>query len=296
MKRNSGHNIACDNECGGLHQSNPLSLAKNEISSTLSWFMTDNALYPGVDKHSSPLRYENWSGRYSEYISRQEAESIVSRFICPEKDENFTLFFVSDYKDTYLGKNFLKDGSDIYLKHYRMTDAPREIRLRNVLRRCLARKNFNAFYQLHQKNIEAVKPLFYVMKRGRWIPDEVIAVSKGASGNKTIETLMADSRDNDEFRLLAVNLGSYVAELQSREILFKELYRNLIAVNQTTHWDFILCDLDEIRSVSEKRLYKHRKHVEKLRKKIKRYGDAFLHAFDQGYQTRMHDQIALSRR
>jgi hypothetical protein len=94
--------------------------------------MTDNALYPGVDKHSSPLRYENWSGRYSEYISRQEAESIVSRFICPEKDENFTLFFVSDYKDTYLGKNFLKDGSDIYLKHYRMTDAPREIRLRNV--------------------------------------------------------------------------------------------------------------------------------------------------------------------
>mgnify|MGYP007001755679 CR=1 FL=1 len=113
MKRNSGHNIACDNECGGLHQSNPLSLAKNEISSTLSWFMTDNALYPGVDKHSSPLRYENWSGRYSEYISRQEAESIVSRFICPEKDENFT---------SIIEKTFLKEmKSHIKFFHFRGT-------------------------------------------------------------------------------------------------------------------------------------------------------------------------------
>ncbi len=272
------------------HKESLISSVRTEISSSLAWFMTDNALYPGVDQCSASLRHQNWEGRISRYISPAEAESVMKAFLSPDRDKHFRLFFVSDYKDTYLGEKLLHDGCDVYLKHYRMNDAPREIRIRNVIRRCLARKNFNAFYQLHKKNIEAVYPLFYVMKKGRWIPDEVIAVSKGAAGNRTIENIMANNRDNDALNLLAVNLGSYVAELQFKEILFKELYRNLIAIPKTTHWDFILCDLDEIRSVSEKRFSKHKKHVEKLRRKIKRYGDSFLHAFDQGYQQTIREK------
>jgi len=99
-------------------------------------------------------------------------------------------------------------------------------------------------------------------EKGRWIPDEVIAVSKGAAGNRTIENIMADGRDNDALHLLAVNLGSYVAELQ-----FKELYRNLIAIQKTTHWEFILCDLDEIRSVSERRFSKHKSTLKNCARK-----------------------------
>ncbi len=272
------------------HKDNFISSIGKEISSSLAWFMTDNALYPGVNQWSSSWRHQNWAGSISRYISPEEAESIMKAFLSPDRDKKFRLFFVSDYKDTYRGEKLLHDGCDVYLKHYRMNDAPREIRIRNVIRRCLARKNFNAFYQLRKKNIEAVYPLFYVMKKGRWIPDEVIAVSKGAAGNRTIENIMPDGRDNDALHLLAVNLGSYVAELQFKEILFKELYRNLIAIQKTTHWEFILCDLDEIRSVSERRFSKHKKHVEKLRKKIKRYGDSFLHAFDQGYQKTVREK------
>jgi len=253
------------------------------IISCLSWFITDNGFCTGTDNYAFPVHYGNWQGKISRYISVEEAEHILSCFLSESKDNFFSLFYVSDYKDTYIGKNLLQNGENIYLKRYRLRDASKEVRRRNILRRCLAKKSFNAFYQLNKKGIKAVSPLFYVMRKGRWIAEDVILVNKGSSSNHTVKSVMADLAGKEELHLLAMNLGYYVARLQSKGILFSELYQNLIAVNQGYFWSFVLCDLDEMRSLSEKRTFKHMKNIESLRDEIRHYGDVFVRDFDYGY-------------
>ena len=86
------------------HKESLISSVRTEISSSLAWFVTDNALCPGVDQCSSSWRHQNWEGRISRYISPAEAEPVMKAFLSPDRDKHFRLFFVSDYKDTYWGE------------------------------------------------------------------------------------------------------------------------------------------------------------------------------------------------
>jgi len=257
--------------------------AWNQLSSLISWFRTDNALYGSMKGCSAAIRHGYWRGRRSEYLTEEETHSILSCFLS-RREKHFSLFSVSDYKDTYIGKNLLPGGRDVYLKLYRIKDAPRRIRLRNVLRRCLARKSFVLFYELKKKNVRAVLPLFYVRKQGGWIPEEAIFASAGAGSDRTIKLLLALPLAEEKRKRMLLNLGSYLADLQCKGILYGELYQNLIPVDRGAYWSFILCDLDEMRSIAERRDFRHEKVLRILGQEIGKRGSALLSYFHWGYQ------------
>lgn len=259
---------------------------RNEFSSCISWFRTDNALYGSMKSHTEAIKHDNWKGRRSEYLTEEEAHNILSCFFS-RTEECFSLLSISDYKDTYLGKNLLLGGHDVYLKFYRVKDAPVRIRIRNILRRCLARKSFVAFYELKKKNIKAVLPLFYVMEQGSWISDRVIFASVGAGSNRTVEGLLALPLAYEKKEQMMLNLGSYMAGLQFRGVLYGEIFRNLIAIDQGSYWSFILCDLDEMRSVSEARPSRHNKVIETLAHEIEKREPSLLHHFYRGYRKEL---------
>ncbi len=259
---------------------------RNEFSSCISWFRTDNALYGSMKSRTEAIKHDNWKGRRSEYLTQREAHNILSCFFS-RREECFSLLSISDYKDTYIGKNLLQGCHDVYLKFYRVKDAPVRIRIRNILRRCLARKSFAAFYELKKKNIKAVLPLFYVMEQGSWISDRVIFASVGADSNQTVERLLTFPLAYEQKEQMMLGLGSYVAGLQSRGILYGEIFRNLIAIDQDGSWSFMLCDLDEMRSVSEKRPSRHDKIIETLAHEIEKWGPSLLHHFYRGYRKEL---------
>lgn len=256
---------------------------RDEFSSCISWFRTDNALYGSVNGHTEAIRHGNWKGRKSEYLTEEETHNILSCFFS-RREECFFLLSVSDYKDTYLGKNLISGGRDVYLKFYRVKDAPVQIRIRNILRRCLARKSFAVFYELKKRNVRAVLPLFYVREKGNWISDRVIFASIGADSSCTVEYILAHPIDYKKKEKMMLDLGSYVAGLQFRGILYGEIFKNLIAIDKGNYWRFMLCDLDEMRSVSEKRLYRYDKVIKTLAHEIEERESSLLQHFYRGYQ------------
>lgn len=259
---------------------------RNKLSSCIAWFRTDNALYGGMKSHTETIKHDRWKGKRSEYLTKEEVHNILSCFLS-RREECFSLLSFSDYKDTYLGKNLLPGGHDVYVKFYRVKDAPLRIRIRNILRRCLARKSFVAFYELKKKNIKAVLPLFYVIEQGSWISDRVIFASFGAESNRTVERLLALPLAYEKKEQMMLDLGSYIARLQFRGILYGEIFRNLIGIDKGSYWSFMLCDLDEMRSVSEKRPSRHNKVIESLAHEIEKRGPSPLHHFYQGYRKEL---------
>ena len=259
---------------------------RTEFSSCISWFRTDNALYGSMRGRTKAIKHDNWKGRKSEYFTGKETHNILNCFFL-RREKYFSLSSVSDYKDTYVGKNLLLGGQDVYLKVYRVKDAPIRIRIRNILRRCLARKSFVAFYELKKKNIKAVLPLFYVMEQGSWISDRVIFASIGADSNRTVEGLLALPLAYEKKEQMMLNLGSYMAGLQFRGVLYGEIFRNLIAIDQGSDWSFMLCDLDEMRSVSEARTSRHEKVIEALAHEIEKREPSFLYSFYRGYRKEL---------
>lgn len=83
---------------------------------------------------------------------------------------------------------------------------------------------------------------------------------------------------------MMLDLGSYVAGLQFRGILYGEIFKNLIAIDKGNYWRFMLCDLDEMRSVSEKRLYRYDKVIKTLAHEIEERESSLLQHFYRGYQ------------
>lgn len=259
---------------------------RNHLSSWISWFRTDNALYGSMRGRAESIKHDNWEGRRSEYLTEKEAHNILNCFFL-RREKCFSLPSVSDYKDTYVGEKLLLGRQDVYLKYYRVKDAPIRIRIRNILRRCLARKSFVAFYELKKRNIKAVLPLFYVREQGSWISGRVIFASVGADSNRTVEGLLALPLAYEKKEQMMLNLGSYMAGLQVRGILYGEIFRNLIAIDRGSYWSFLLCDLDEMRSVSERRPSRHSKVIETLTHEIEKRGPSLLHHFYRGYREEL---------
>jgi hypothetical protein len=277
----------------------PGTLILETLTSLFSVLITENGLFNHWKKETSPFRYKDWQGRISHRLSEETARDILDCFLSSGRPRYFSLFYQSDYKKTYRGKNLLPDEREIYLKFYQLSEAPRKIRIRNVFRRSLARKGFNLYYPLKEKGVKTVDPLFYIRKKGGLIPDAAIYVSYALESNQTLDHLMVEKVGSEKWSRLLMDLGGYVGALVAKGILYGELYRNLIPIDRGDRWEFHLCDLDEMRAISEKREARQFKYVEDFRKKI-RFHDpspqrrelSDLRLFDQAFWGQARGQKA----
>lgn len=255
----------------------------NFLSVYLSRILTENGLFRAWKKHISPLNFKDWKGIRSNYLSEEEAVRILAAFLY-RRDENFFLFFRSDYKYTYIGRNLLKDGKEIYLKHYKVYEAPAKIRWRNIFRKTIARKGLNLYYVLKEKGIGAVCPLFYTYTSEGIVPHEAIFASRSAESNKTLEVTLKEGLEKEKLYILIRDLGTYIGTLHTKGILHGELHRNLIPLYRGNTYSFLLCDLDEMRSVSGMSERHRQKYLKTLRRKIEKHDKAFLLLFDEKYR------------
>ena len=243
---------------------------------------------------ATPFSIEGWKGRYDNSILGETVKQIFTTFFSQDRQKTFKLFFTSDYKYTYIGQDLLLDGRDVYLKYYRVCQAPSKIRLRNLLRGTIARKGMNLYYPLKQKGIEAVQPLFYAMGKKVIIPDEAIFASASAGSNETLEPVLHKMKEEGNLLSLVKALGSYVGYLHRQRVLYGELYRNLIPLADGNEWRFVLCDLDEMRSLSGMSDKHRNKYLKKLRTQLAALGGSALDHFDEAYQRSLRQSIAAS--
>lgn len=123
------------------------------------------------------------------------------------------------------------------------------------------------------------------MEQGSWISDRIIFAS--VDSNRTVERLLALPSAYEKKEQMMLGLGSYVAGLQCRGVLYGEIFRNLIAIDRGSYWSFLLCDLDEMRSVSEGRPSRHNKVIETLTHEIEKREPSLLHHFYRGYREEL---------
>ena len=259
----------------------------NRYRLLISQFLAENGLYRRWKRDTVPFYLSGWRGRRDWSISQETVNRIISTFSSGKRKGHFSLFFTSDYKYTYIGYDLLPDGQEIYLKHYRVSEAPRIIRFRNLLRRALAKKAMSAYYILREMEIETVKPLCYARREKVPVPDEAVFVSVAASRNVTLERVLQEEK-GPGLVSLARSLGSYIGELHKKGVLHGELHKNIIPLKKTTAWRFVLCDLDELRSVAGMS-EKHRiKYLGKLRDNLSLAGDSALADFDEAYRKGLH--------
>ena len=63
-----------------LERKYPWRSIRNEFSSCVSWFRTDNALYGSMRGRTKAIQHDNWKGRKSEYLTEKETHNILNCF------------------------------------------------------------------------------------------------------------------------------------------------------------------------------------------------------------------------
>ncbi|MDX9786796.1 MAG: hypothetical protein RBT11_08465 [Desulfobacterales bacterium] len=262
-----------------------ISMGANSISCRIAIFRTDNGLYGEWKNKTSPFSIKGWRGRRDHSISDIEVEKMLEAFFSEERNAFFTPFYASDYKHTYVSGSVLSQNKDVYLKHYKVHEAPLKIRARNLLRRTLAKKAMCAYYRLKEMGIDAVEPLFYARREGLFIPREAVFASLSTGTNQTLAAVLQREHQKGELLPLVRALGAFMGDLHRKGVLYAEPVTNLLPVAQGDSWRFVLCDLDEMRSLGGMTQQQRVKYLAKLRTTLFNLEKAALTEFDTTYHA-----------
>jgi hypothetical protein len=171
----------------------------------------------------------------------------------------------------------------VYLKHYLVDQAPPRIRRRNLLRRSLALKGMSLHYPLRAKGVPSVRPLLCAWREGLPVAHEAVLVCRAEPCHQTLAQAMASDLSVQEKRSLAREAGRFLALLHSRHVWHGELPTNLLACPRPDGWSLVLCDLDEMRSVSGDSPRHRRRYLEDVVRSLRRRAPETVGAFWAAY-------------
>jgi hypothetical protein len=241
----------------------------------------DNALLPAWLRETAAFAHRGLWGRRDLGLSREQACRVLELFFGGQRRRWFQPFYHRDYRDTYFAPQL---AGGLYLKHYQVDRAPARVRRRNLLRRTLALKGMCLHYPLRAKGVPSVRPLLCAWREALPVAREAVLVCRAEPCHETLAQVMESSLDPQGKLSLARETGRFVAMLHRRRVWHGELPTNLLACPQAGGWRLVLCDLDEMRSISGDSPRHRRRYLADVVRTLERRAPLTVQPFLQAYR------------